>query len=286
MSLDKIGVAKRIAQELKNGYYVNLGIGIPTLVANYVPKNISVEFQSENGILGMGGFPIDGEEDADREAGDEHGAASVADEGQGEALGGDQGDRHEHVDHRLQTQEQGDAEGQEATEVIPSVHRRADSAREEEAEEGDDHEHTHEAELLGEDREDEVRVPLREVAREGLATEPEALAREPARTDGDQGVHHLDLIRYLFGEPSKVYGKGRTFGSEIEVDQCERLRMLKDQRNQEKVNKSLDNIIDACNRDNNLMPFIIDAVRTKATLGEIISAMKSVFGEWEESAFF
>ena len=65
MSLDKIGVAKRIAQELKNGYYVNLGIGIPTLVANYVPKNISVEFQSENGILGMGGFPIDGEEDAD-----------------------------------------------------------------------------------------------------------------------------------------------------------------------------------------------------------------------------
>ena len=65
MSLDKIGIAKRIAQELKNGYYVNLGIGIPTLVANYVPKNISVEFQSENGILGMGGFPIDGEEDAD-----------------------------------------------------------------------------------------------------------------------------------------------------------------------------------------------------------------------------
>ena len=75
-------------------------------------------------------------------------------------------------------------------------------------------------------------------------------------------------------------------GSEIEVDQCERLRMLKDQRNQEKVNKSLDNIIDACHGDNNLMPFIIDAVKTKATLGEIISAMKSVFGEWEESANF
>ena len=50
MSLDKIGIAKRIAQELKDGWYVNLGIGIPTLVANYVPKNINVEFQSENGI--------------------------------------------------------------------------------------------------------------------------------------------------------------------------------------------------------------------------------------------
>lgn len=65
MALDKIGIAKRIAQELKNGWYVNLGIGIPTLVANYVPKGIEVEFQSENGILGMGSFPFDGEEDAD-----------------------------------------------------------------------------------------------------------------------------------------------------------------------------------------------------------------------------
>ena len=65
MSLDKNGIAKRIAQELRDGYYVNLGIGIPTLVANYVPEGISVEFQSENGILGMGPFPYDGEEDAD-----------------------------------------------------------------------------------------------------------------------------------------------------------------------------------------------------------------------------
>lgn len=65
MALDKHGIAKRIAQELQNGWYVNLGIGIPTLVANYVPEDISVEFQSENGILGMGPFPIDGEEDAD-----------------------------------------------------------------------------------------------------------------------------------------------------------------------------------------------------------------------------
>jgi 3-oxoacid CoA-transferase subunit B len=63
--LDKIGIAKRIAQELKNNTYVNLGIGIPTLVANYVPKGISVEFQSENGVLGMGPFPFEGEEDAD-----------------------------------------------------------------------------------------------------------------------------------------------------------------------------------------------------------------------------
>ncbi len=63
--LDKIGIAKRIAQELKDGWYVNLGIGIPTLVANYVPKGITVEFQSENGILGMGAFPFEGEEDAD-----------------------------------------------------------------------------------------------------------------------------------------------------------------------------------------------------------------------------
>ncbi|MCL4148972.1 UNVERIFIED_CONTAM: hypothetical protein GTU68_033890 [Idotea baltica] len=65
MALDKIGIAKRIAQELKDGWYVNLGIGIPTLVANYIPKGIDVEFQSENGLLGMGPFPIDGEEDAD-----------------------------------------------------------------------------------------------------------------------------------------------------------------------------------------------------------------------------
>ena len=65
MALDKIGIAKRIAQELKDGYYVNLGIGIPTLVANYIPKGMNVEFQSENGILGMGPFPFEGEEDAD-----------------------------------------------------------------------------------------------------------------------------------------------------------------------------------------------------------------------------
>ena len=63
--LDKNGIAKRIAQEVEDGYYVNLGIGIPTLVANFVRDDISVEFQSENGILGMGPFPIDGEEDAD-----------------------------------------------------------------------------------------------------------------------------------------------------------------------------------------------------------------------------
>ncbi len=63
--LDKNGIAKRIAQELRNGWYVNLGIGIPTLVANYIPDGIEVEFQSENGILGMGAFPFEGEEDAD-----------------------------------------------------------------------------------------------------------------------------------------------------------------------------------------------------------------------------
>lgn len=63
--LDKIGIAKRIAKEVKDGYYVNLGIGIPTLVANYVRDTISVEFQSENGVLGMGPFPFEGEEDAD-----------------------------------------------------------------------------------------------------------------------------------------------------------------------------------------------------------------------------
>lgn len=65
MALDKIGIAKRIAQELRDGWYVNLGIGIPTLVANYVPEGLSVEFQSENGVLGMGPFPFEGEEDAD-----------------------------------------------------------------------------------------------------------------------------------------------------------------------------------------------------------------------------
>ncbi len=63
--LDKIGIAKRISQELQDGWYVNLGIGIPTLVANYVPEDIEVVFQSENGILGMGPFPFEGEEDAD-----------------------------------------------------------------------------------------------------------------------------------------------------------------------------------------------------------------------------
>ncbi|MEO8066818.1 MAG: CoA transferase subunit B [Flavobacteriales bacterium] len=65
MPLDKNQMAKRIARELKDGYYVNLGIGIPTLVANYVPEGIDVVFQSENGILGMGPFPFEGEEDAD-----------------------------------------------------------------------------------------------------------------------------------------------------------------------------------------------------------------------------
>lgn len=63
--LDKNGIAQRIAQELEDGYYVNLGIGIPTLVANYVPDGISVEFQSENGILGMGPFPTEDQVDAD-----------------------------------------------------------------------------------------------------------------------------------------------------------------------------------------------------------------------------
>lgn len=65
MALDKNGIAKRIAQELRDGWYVNLGIGIPTLVANHIPEGINVEFQSENGILGMGPFPFEGEEDAD-----------------------------------------------------------------------------------------------------------------------------------------------------------------------------------------------------------------------------
>jgi 3-oxoacid CoA-transferase subunit B len=65
MALDKNQIAQRIAKEIKDGYYVNLGIGIPTLVANYVRDDISVEFQSENGVLGMGPFPFEGEEDAD-----------------------------------------------------------------------------------------------------------------------------------------------------------------------------------------------------------------------------
>lgn len=63
--LDKNSIAKRIAREVKDGYYVNLGIGIPTLVANYIPKDIDVVLQSENGLLGMGPFPIEGEEDPD-----------------------------------------------------------------------------------------------------------------------------------------------------------------------------------------------------------------------------
>jgi 3-oxoacid CoA-transferase subunit B len=63
--LDKNGIAKRIAKEVKDGMYVNLGIGIPTLVANYIPEGIHVVLQSENGLLGMGPFPFEGEEDAD-----------------------------------------------------------------------------------------------------------------------------------------------------------------------------------------------------------------------------
>lgn len=65
MALDKNGIAQRIAKEVKDGYYVNLGIGIPTLVANFVRDDIEVEFQSENGILGMGPFPVEGTEDPD-----------------------------------------------------------------------------------------------------------------------------------------------------------------------------------------------------------------------------
>ena len=65
MALDKNQIAQRIAKELEDGWYVNLGIGIPTLVANYIPQGVHVEFQSENGLLGMGPFPYEGEEDAD-----------------------------------------------------------------------------------------------------------------------------------------------------------------------------------------------------------------------------
>jgi 3-oxoacid CoA-transferase subunit B len=65
MALSKEQIAQRIAQELKDGYYVNLGIGIPTLVANYIPTGINVVLQSENGLLGMGPFPFEGEEDPD-----------------------------------------------------------------------------------------------------------------------------------------------------------------------------------------------------------------------------
>lgn len=65
MALDKNGIAKRIARELRDGYYVNLGIGIPTLVANYVPEGMQIVLHSENGLLGMGPYPLKGEEDAD-----------------------------------------------------------------------------------------------------------------------------------------------------------------------------------------------------------------------------
>ena len=65
MALDKNQIAQRIAQELKHNMYVNLGIGIPTLVANFIPQGIDIEFQSENGVLGMGPFPLEGEEDPD-----------------------------------------------------------------------------------------------------------------------------------------------------------------------------------------------------------------------------
>lgn len=65
MALDKTGIAKRIAKELKDRYYVNLGIGIPTLIANYIPEGLNIEIQSENGVLGMGPFPYEGEEDPD-----------------------------------------------------------------------------------------------------------------------------------------------------------------------------------------------------------------------------
>jgi 3-oxoacid CoA-transferase B subunit len=65
MALDKNGIARRIAKELRDGYYVNLGIGIPTLVANYIPEGMQIVLQSENGLLGIGPFPAPGEEDPD-----------------------------------------------------------------------------------------------------------------------------------------------------------------------------------------------------------------------------
>ncbi|HEY0097047.1 MAG TPA: CoA-transferase, partial [Archangium sp.] len=65
MPLTREQIAQRIAQELRDGFYVNLGIGIPTLVANYIPKGIDIMLQSENGILGMGPWPVEGEEDPD-----------------------------------------------------------------------------------------------------------------------------------------------------------------------------------------------------------------------------
>jgi 3-oxoacid CoA-transferase subunit B len=65
MPLNKEQIARRIARELQDGYYVNLGIGIPTLVANYIPEGVNVVLQSENGLLGMGPFPFEGEEDPD-----------------------------------------------------------------------------------------------------------------------------------------------------------------------------------------------------------------------------